>query len=86
MMINVSILIWKKWGHKEPIHKWFFEEPLKGFLVVPEKVLYGTKKNTGSLKNLSQIGSSGNQKMVPLWHHLTAKPPFWFLPGTFFLH
>lgn len=36
-MINVRILIWKKWGHKEPIHQWFFEEPLK-------RVLCSTRK------------------------------------------
>lgn len=83
-MINVRILIWKKWGHKEPFHQWFFVEPLKRVLCSTRKGSLWQQEKNGSLKNLSQNGSLGNQKRF--FYGIAVKPPFWFFLAPLRMH
>ncbi len=82
-MINVRILIWKKSGHKEPIHQWFFEEPLKRVLCSTRKGALWHQEKHWFFKEPFTKWFFREPKMVPLWHR--RETPFLVLPGTFFL-
>lgn len=80
--IKVRILIWKKWGHKEPIHQWFFEEPLKRVLCSTRKGALWHQEKHWFFKEPFTKWFFREPKMVPLWH--CRETPFLVLPGTFF--